>query len=250
MSTEIVRELVDGEWVTTVAAGGGGGGGISEITSTDMSVTVTDPTGPTVDLSASGGSQPAWEAVTVPTDEASWTEYTGSGNWNFTDGVITFTNAGSGNSPVILTNVDHFGQAWAVECDLMVADHTSYQAAFTAAAWIYQAEITQELDGTGFQAKSSGPTIDSVLYGQGSSPQNTSGLPDESWHTIRAVNLPLVQQIYFDGTLVSQAFEPPTAFAPDGLKESRFLLYTSVAFSGTAFRNLKAWRIPLPTFPA
>ncbi len=58
MSTEIVRELVDGEWVTTVAAGGGGGGGVSEITSQDMTVTITDPTGPTVDLSAGGGSQP------------------------------------------------------------------------------------------------------------------------------------------------------------------------------------------------
>ncbi len=53
----IVRELVDGEWVTTVGSSGGGGGGVSEITSTDMSITVTDPTGPTVDLSASGGSQ-------------------------------------------------------------------------------------------------------------------------------------------------------------------------------------------------
>lgn len=31
------------------------GGGISEITSTDMTVTITDPTGPTVDLSAPGG---------------------------------------------------------------------------------------------------------------------------------------------------------------------------------------------------
>ncbi len=38
-------------------AEGGAGGGITEITSTDMSVTITDPTGPTADLSVSGGSQ-------------------------------------------------------------------------------------------------------------------------------------------------------------------------------------------------
>ncbi len=44
-------------------AEGGGGGGITEITSTDMSVTITDPTGPTVDLSASGGSQPGALAI-------------------------------------------------------------------------------------------------------------------------------------------------------------------------------------------
>lgn len=42
-----------------VDAAGGGGGGITEITSEDESVTITNPTGPTVDLSASGGgSQP------------------------------------------------------------------------------------------------------------------------------------------------------------------------------------------------
>ncbi len=55
---EIVRIVQDGEWVTTVGSeGGGGGGGVEEITSSDMSVTITDPTGPTVDLSVSGGSQ-------------------------------------------------------------------------------------------------------------------------------------------------------------------------------------------------
>ncbi len=59
MTQEIVRALVNGVWVTEVASqGGGGGGGVTEITSTDMSVTITDPTGPTVDLSVSGGSQP------------------------------------------------------------------------------------------------------------------------------------------------------------------------------------------------
>ncbi len=46
-------------------AEGGAGGGITEITSGDMSVTITDPTGPTVDLSVSGGSQ-TWKIVRVP----------------------------------------------------------------------------------------------------------------------------------------------------------------------------------------
>ncbi len=59
MTQEIVRELVDGVWVTRPKdQGGSPGGGITEITSTDMSVTITDPTGPTVDLSVSGGSPP------------------------------------------------------------------------------------------------------------------------------------------------------------------------------------------------
>ncbi len=57
MTKEIVRELLNGEWVTAVRDAGSGGGSVSEITSTDMSVTITDPAGPTVDLSASG-SQP------------------------------------------------------------------------------------------------------------------------------------------------------------------------------------------------
>ncbi len=56
MTKEIVRELLNGEWVTAVRdSGGAGGGSVSEITSTDMSVTITDPTGPTVDLSVPGG---------------------------------------------------------------------------------------------------------------------------------------------------------------------------------------------------
>ncbi len=58
MTKEIVRELVNGEWVTAVRDAGAGGGSVSEITSIDMSVTITDPTGPTVDLSVSGGLQP------------------------------------------------------------------------------------------------------------------------------------------------------------------------------------------------
>ncbi len=59
MTQEIVRALVNGVWVTEVAnQGGGGSGGITEITSQDNSVTITDPTGPTADLSVSGGSQP------------------------------------------------------------------------------------------------------------------------------------------------------------------------------------------------
>ncbi len=59
MTQEIVRKLVNGVWETVVSdQGGGPGGGITEITSTDMSVTITDPTGPTVDLSVSGGSTP------------------------------------------------------------------------------------------------------------------------------------------------------------------------------------------------
>ncbi len=224
MTQEIARRLVDGEWVTDVEAQGGGGG---------------------------GGSQTAWEAVTVPTDAASWTEYGGgSGNWDFTGGVITFTNAGSGASPVILTNVDHFGQAWAVECDVKVADHTSYQVAFNAAAWIYNAASGQELNGYGFQL-TSGVGIDSDLV-QTTNLTDTE-LPDENWHTIRMINLPLVRQAYVDGVLTGQAFslEGGTQFQPsDGLKESRFLLFASAVDAGSAFRNLKAWRIPMPTFPA
>lgn len=43
---------------TTSPSSGGSGGGISEITSTDDSVTITDSTGPITDLSVSGGSTP------------------------------------------------------------------------------------------------------------------------------------------------------------------------------------------------
>ncbi len=55
-------------------AEGGGGGGITEITSTDMSVTITDPTGPTVDLSATGGSTPGviYKTFTAAEIAARW----------------------------------------------------------------------------------------------------------------------------------------------------------------------------------
>ncbi len=201
-------------------------------------------------VDAGGGSQPAWEAVTVPTDQASWTEYTGSGNWDFTDGVITYTNAGSGNSPVILTNDDNYGQAWAVECEVKLADHTSYQVAFNAGAWIYNAPSGQELNGFGFQLSSLSPGIDSDLVS--TTTLTDTVLPDENWHTVRMVNLPLVRQVYFDGVLTGQAFslEGGAQFQPsDGLKESRFLLFAANTDVGTQFRNLKAWRIPLPVFP-
>ncbi len=72
MTQEIVRKLVNGVWETVVAdQGGGPGGGITEITSTDMSVTITDPTGPTADLSVSGGAQPDLIRVPFAFDTAS-----------------------------------------------------------------------------------------------------------------------------------------------------------------------------------
>ncbi len=59
MTYEVGRRLIDGEWETNVESqGGGGGGGITRVTSDDETVTITNPTGPTVDLSAGGGSQP------------------------------------------------------------------------------------------------------------------------------------------------------------------------------------------------
>jgi len=57
--TGIIRKKNPGDaWETVVDDGGSGSGSVSEITSTDNSVTITDPTGPTVDLSVNGGSQP------------------------------------------------------------------------------------------------------------------------------------------------------------------------------------------------
>ncbi len=80
MTQEIVRELVGGVWVTrAVNQGGGPGGGITEITSTDMSVTITDPTGPTADLSVSGGSQTVLVSTITATEVAArWDAGSGS----------------------------------------------------------------------------------------------------------------------------------------------------------------------------
>ncbi len=227
MSTEIVCELVDGEWVTTVAAGGG-----------------------------SGGSQ-TWEEVAVPTDEASWSEIDPAGNWDFTDGVITYTNEGIGTVKTILTTTDHFGQAWAVECEIAVVDATqAFANAFNAGAWIYNAESLQEFDGSGFEFinQEGGATVSifNNLYGNDGSTIATFDAPDSAYHTIRVINLPLVQQAYFDGVLVGQNFTAPNSGSiqpTDGLKESRFLLWDASGGNTASFRNLKAWRIPLPTFP-
>ncbi len=168
------------------------------------------------------------------------------GAWLFADDVITSTTHASGD-PVIVTTVDNFGQAWAVEFDAKVADNSSYQIAFNAGAWLYQAATAQELDGSGFYVSNSlgGPAAD--FYNQ--SPQiSDTTIPDTDWHTYRAVNLPLVQEIYFESVLVGRGFGFPNFQAPsDGLKESRFLLFDGIG--GTQFRNLNAWRIPLPVFP-
>jgi hypothetical protein len=59
VTEEVGRRLIDNVWVTNVESqGGSGGGGITRVTSDDETVTITNPTGPTVDLSANGGSQP------------------------------------------------------------------------------------------------------------------------------------------------------------------------------------------------
>lgn len=68
MTEEIGRRLINDVWVTNVEAqSGGGGGGITRVTSDDETVTITNPTGPTVDLSASGGSQPLKTATVLVT---------------------------------------------------------------------------------------------------------------------------------------------------------------------------------------
>lgn len=46
-------------WSPPASGGGGGSGTITEITSVDSTVTVTDPDGPVTDLSVTGGSVPA-----------------------------------------------------------------------------------------------------------------------------------------------------------------------------------------------
>ncbi len=167
------------------------------------------------------------------------------GDWTFNTGVITAPP--SGGSATIMATSDNFGQVWAVECELMVVDHTNYFAAFNAAAVLGDSGA-QELDGIGFTANGNEPGIDANLYA--SQQVSDTGLADEDWHTLRIITLPIVRQVYFDGTLVGQMFgQAGTAQDPtDGYKESRFLLCDTIG--GTAFRNLKAWRIPLPTFPA
>ncbi len=68
MTEEVGRRLIDGVWVTNVEAqGGSGGGGITRVTSDDETVTITNPTGPVVDLSAGGGSQPVKSATVTLT---------------------------------------------------------------------------------------------------------------------------------------------------------------------------------------
>lgn len=59
----IEGDLANG-WII-IHSTGGGGGGITEITSVDDSVTITDPTGPTVDLSVTGGSGTITEITSV-----------------------------------------------------------------------------------------------------------------------------------------------------------------------------------------
>ncbi len=168
------------------------------------------------------------------------------GTWTFSTGVIT-APANINNEPVICTTADNFGQAWAVETEVMVADHTNVQCAFNAGAWLYQASSAEELNGSGFQL-GFGSAIYSNLSGS-STQASATAVHDESWHTVRAVNLPLLRRVYFDGVLVGQVWGSTgdEHQGSDGLKESRFLLFDNIG--GTSFRNLNAWRIPLPTFP-
>jgi len=77
----------------TQPGSGGGGGGISEITSDDDSVTISDPEGPTVDLSVTGTGWPAidgtgtgnLDAQTADDDTSGYTmQDNGSGGINLT----------------------------------------------------------------------------------------------------------------------------------------------------------------------
>jgi hypothetical protein len=57
---ERARRLIGNVWqYVTASENGGGGGGVEEIVADDASITVTNGTGPTVGLSANGGSQPS-----------------------------------------------------------------------------------------------------------------------------------------------------------------------------------------------
>lgn len=63
IQTDGVEQYVaSGAW-EDVPTTGGGGGGITTITSTDSSLNVTDPTGPSTDLSVQDS--PAWAGVTI-----------------------------------------------------------------------------------------------------------------------------------------------------------------------------------------
>ncbi len=207
---------------------------------------------------AGGGSQAAWEAVTVPTDETSWSAIDPAGNWDFTDGVIVFTNAGIGSVPVILTTADHFGQSWAVEAEVSVADATqAFGGAFNAGSYLYNADSAQELDGFGlmFYNQSGGATVQILNNLAGNAPLAIAefAAPDSNFHRIRVLNLPTIQLAYYDDVLVGQNNSDARSAninPADGTKESRFLIWESNSGNPISWRNLKAWRIPMPSFPA
>lgn len=71
-------------WFAATKPKGVGGGGITEVTSTDMSVTVTDPTGPIVDLSTALA-----DGIRFDTDnEGGWLEIVTNDHFESPDGEV------------------------------------------------------------------------------------------------------------------------------------------------------------------
>lgn len=197
-----------------------------------------------------------WEEVTVPTDEASW-DLSGilTGTWVFNgDGSISQTETAEAmsNTPsMIFTVADFFGSLWAVDYQAKVTAEPLNNPYFSFNAGVYDPNQSDP-----FTSKALGVGIDNDVV-LGDPDQHLSMNPSsiasgkgvgvtvvsDQWHTYRMIAVENVQFAYFDGALVLQdggynLNEDNTA--------TRMPLSLGVVGRVT-FRNLRAWRIPIPT---
>ena len=195
-----------------------------------------------------------WEAVTVPTDVGSWDVANAVGTWDFsTPGQIAQTDVGQNDGAAhIFTLGGSFGTAWAVEADMRLDTVSSGDS--TIGGMFGAGLIDTVGDGSGYAlgvavSAAGAPYTTSPVYADAMAFGDGAGFTDHTvalggWHTYSLVASGSLAFFSFDGVQVGWG-QAPQANYWRGFGRSPFGLL-GIAGAVT-FRNLKAWRIPLPT---
>lgn len=196
---------------------------------------------------AGGGGGSEWEEVEVPTDAASWNTGDATGTWSFPGGGVIKQTDSSQVGASLLSNVDVFGLAFAVQCDFktdLVDDPENMlpDGLFCVAG----ADLGGGV-GSGFLAGVgvSNGFADGIAYGDAGGSADTE-VAYQSEHTYLTIVDRGVAHMFIDDVRFGWGFVPQgNGYASTPKSPLGFVQVNGAV----TFSNLKLWRIPIPELP-
>lgn len=193
-----------------------------------------------------------WEEVEVPTDEASWDTANAVGTWAFPGGGVIQQTDNMVSPFSIWTNDDTPGLAWSLLFDARLdALDSTFGLAMSASVFPDPGVAPSPFGSYPGFGIDVGTSPGATQLAAGPAPQsNIGGLTVNvdigDWHTYHGTWLGGLMSLAFDDDPTLQGFYMATSSSTLNMLGARLALAGEAAIS---FRNIQAWRIPIPTLP-